>query len=94
MGKALLAVLASGEGTTAEALILACLEGEIDCEVGLVISSSESAGYSGVSTESIRSAAPGSPRPAWDARPIRQARERGCALVIKLLPRSLLFTNC
>jgi phosphoribosylglycinamide formyltransferase-1 len=47
MGKALLAVLASGEGTTAEALIRACLEGEIDCEVGLVISSSESAGVLG-----------------------------------------------
>ena len=37
------AVLASGEGTTAEALICAGLKGEIDCEVGLVISSSESA---------------------------------------------------
>ena len=36
-----------GEGTTAEALIRACLEGEIDCEVGLVISSSESAGVLG-----------------------------------------------
>ncbi|MGD0440356.1 MAG: formyltransferase family protein [Acidimicrobiales bacterium] len=38
------AVLASGEGTTAEALIRSGLEGQIGCEVGLVISSNENAG--------------------------------------------------
>jgi phosphoribosylglycinamide formyltransferase-1 len=44
VGDALVAVLASGEGTTAEALIRAGAEGEIGCEVGLIISSSASAG--------------------------------------------------
>ncbi|MGA3353434.1 MAG: formyltransferase family protein [Acidimicrobiales bacterium] len=44
MVKTPVAVLASGAGTTAEALIRSCLEGEIDCDVGLVISSSETAG--------------------------------------------------
>jgi phosphoribosylglycinamide formyltransferase-1 len=42
-----LAVLASGEGTTAEALIRAGAEGEIGCEVGLVVVSSETAGIFG-----------------------------------------------
>jgi phosphoribosylglycinamide formyltransferase-1 len=41
------AVLASGEGTTAEALIRACIMGSVDCEVGLVISTSRSAGVLG-----------------------------------------------
>ena len=40
----LVAVLASGEGTTTEALIRAGAEGEISCEVGLVIASKQSAG--------------------------------------------------
>jgi phosphoribosylglycinamide formyltransferase-1 len=44
MPDALVAVLASGEGTTTEALMRACLDGEIGCQVGLVISSRESAG--------------------------------------------------
>jgi len=44
MSKTLVAVLASGDGTTAEALIGACVEGSVNCEVGLVISSNESAG--------------------------------------------------
>lgn len=47
MGDALVAVLASGEGTTAEALIKAGAEGEISCEVGLVISSGENASVLG-----------------------------------------------
>jgi phosphoribosylglycinamide formyltransferase-1 len=47
MGGTLVAVLASGDGTTAEALMRACLEGAVACEVGLVISSRESAGVLG-----------------------------------------------
>jgi len=47
MSKTLVAVLASGDGTTAEALIRACVEGSVSCEVGLVISSSETAGVLG-----------------------------------------------
>jgi phosphoribosylglycinamide formyltransferase-1 len=47
MGGTLVAVLASGDGTTAEALIRACLEGSVPCEVGLVIASRETAGVLG-----------------------------------------------
>ena len=47
MSKALIAVLASGAGTTAEALIRASIECTLGFEVGLVISSSETAGVLG-----------------------------------------------
>jgi phosphoribosylglycinamide formyltransferase-1 len=43
MSDTLVAVLASGEGTTAEAFIRACAEGGTHCAVGLVISSSDKA---------------------------------------------------
>ncbi len=39
-----IAILASGGGTTAEAFIRACQNGDISCEVGLVISSRKDAG--------------------------------------------------
>jgi phosphoribosylglycinamide formyltransferase-1 len=39
-----IAILASGGGTTAEAFIRACQNGDISCEVGLVISSRQDAG--------------------------------------------------
>ncbi len=39
-----IAILASGEGTTAESFIRACAAGQIDAAVGLVISSREQAG--------------------------------------------------
>lgn len=47
MRKARIAVLASGTGTTAEALIRASIECALGFEVGLVISSSETAGVLG-----------------------------------------------
>jgi phosphoribosylglycinamide formyltransferase-1 len=47
MSETLVAVLASGDGTTAEALIRACVDGSVNCEVGLVISTSDSAGVLG-----------------------------------------------
>lgn len=47
MSETLVAVLASGEGTTAEALIRACVAGETNCEIGLVISSSDKAAVLG-----------------------------------------------
>jgi phosphoribosylglycinamide formyltransferase-1 len=42
--KSRIAILASGGGTTAEAFIRACQRGEIDCQVGLIISSRSDAG--------------------------------------------------
>jgi phosphoribosylglycinamide formyltransferase-1 len=44
MAEARVAVLASGDGTTTEALMRACLKGAIACHVGLVISNTASAG--------------------------------------------------
>ena len=42
-----IAILASGEGTTAEAFIRACQSGKVSCEVGLVICNRRNAGIFG-----------------------------------------------
>lgn len=47
MKTARVAILASGEGTTADAFIRACQRGEADCEVGLVICNRKDAGIFG-----------------------------------------------
>jgi phosphoribosylglycinamide formyltransferase-1 len=44
MGGAPIAILASGDGTTAEALMRACANGDVDCDVGLVVTNNRSAG--------------------------------------------------
>ena len=74
----LVAVLASGEGTTTEALIRAGAEGEISCEVGLVIASKQSAGVLNRSRGSIRSTGAASLRHALIAAVIRLSRESAC----------------
>ncbi len=83
MKKPRIAILASGEGTTAEAFIRSCQRDDIDCEVDLVICNRRSAGIFGriadlnaefglkIPCELINS----STHPAADGEAVRRARQ-------------------